>query len=262
MKTRTALVLALCTLAANTSQAAVPTFITYSGRLTDGVAWSQSASLHLTFAVYAQVEGGQALWTSASLPVAVEDGYFSVVLGAGTDPQGQTVAVTAVFSATPETWLGVTVDDGNPGTLDEELKPRQPIGSVPYAARTEVASRGSEIGFVISTANGGLRVDSATGVSVYNDEINSQNNGVLYLGHRDTSNVNVNLLDIGLEIKECSGTATCICPSEKRPISGGCDCVPGAVYYCGPKGTTGWQTQCTGAGAAVRRTYVVCGRVK
>jgi len=133
MKTRSGTWLLVGLLASNVAHADVPAFITYSGRLTEGTAWGQSTTLQLTFAVYAQAEGGTALWTSDPTEVAVSDGYFSVILGEGTDAGGARVAVTEIFAANPSTWLGVSV-----GT-EVELAPRQAIGSVPYAARAASA---------------------------------------------------------------------------------------------------------------------------
>jgi len=135
MRTWSGAWLGVLLLASNVAHADVPAFITYSGRLTEGTAWGQSTTLQLTFAVYAQAEGGAALWTSDPTEVAVADAYFSVILGEGTDAGGARVAVTEVFAANPATWLGVSV-----GT-EVELAPRQAIGSVPYAARALSSAR-------------------------------------------------------------------------------------------------------------------------
>ena len=75
--------------------AEVPDFVNYSGRLTDGTAWGQSTTLSMTFRLYDQKEGGNPLWEQPfpdleknpeAQPVAVQDGYFSVVLGEGAGP--------------------------------------------------------------------------------------------------------------------------------------------------------------------------------
>lgn len=119
---------------ATMAQAAVPAFITYSGRLTDGAYAGQSATPTLTFALYGQESGGVALWTSVAQTVATEDGFFSVILGEGTGADGATVTATSVFAAHDAAWLGVTVGAG------PELAPRLAIGSVPYAVRAANAS--------------------------------------------------------------------------------------------------------------------------
>lgn len=126
---KTSIAIGLLLLLTDLAHAAVPAFVTYSGRLTDGTAAGQSAILALRFAIYDQAEGGTARWSSPELPVAVDDGYFSVTLREGTAASGSTVAVTTVFAAYPTTWIGVAVGAG------PDLAPRQAVGSVPYAAQ-------------------------------------------------------------------------------------------------------------------------------
>ncbi len=98
---------------------------TYSGRLTDGTGWGQSAQVQLVVRVY-DGSGQTELWRSPTMPVDVVDGYFSVVLSGGTDPGGSPKDIADVFAANPETCLTVEVG-GN------EVLPCQAIGSVPYA---------------------------------------------------------------------------------------------------------------------------------
>jgi hypothetical protein len=143
-----------------TTAAAVPAFVTYSGRLTDGTAWSQSATLALTFTLYDAATDGNALWTQTFPEVAVADGYFSVVLGEGTDPANSDAprVITDVFAARDGTWIGVSLDGG----LNELT--RQPIGSVPYAAQARratwpgVVPLGSALGCVLQVSGNTLVV--------------------------------------------------------------------------------------------------------
>jgi len=113
--------------------AEVPQFITYSGRLTDGTGWGQTMVVPLDFSIYDAATEGSLLWTQHFGSVAIEDGYFSVMLGDGEDALGDPLNVTGVFAAHAETWITVSVDGS------DELEPRQPVGSVPYAVRTETA---------------------------------------------------------------------------------------------------------------------------
>jgi len=107
------------------AKAGVPDFVTYSGRLTDGTAWGQSTTLDLTFRVYGSADGDDLLWQGEYPGLAVEDGYFSVML----------TGVTDVFGAHDETWITLCVNQGC--TPEDDLMPRQKIGSVPYAVRAD-----------------------------------------------------------------------------------------------------------------------------
>jgi hypothetical protein len=124
---------------------AQPSVVTYSGRLTDGQGWGQSAQLDLVFGLHGQAEGGSALWTSPSMKVNVEDGYFSVVLA----------DVAGVFAANAATWLSVSVGGG-------ETASRQAVNSVPYCLEAQhLGGRGAD-GYVWNQTGvaqaGGLNV--------------------------------------------------------------------------------------------------------
>ena len=122
----------LCLFVSPVATAGVPSFVTYSGRLTDGTGWGQTESIALTLALYDAETDGTKLWEQSFPEVVIQDGYFSVVLGDGTDPgTGQGLNVTVVFAAHDATWVSVAVGQGL------ELEPWQPVGSVPYAVRSE-----------------------------------------------------------------------------------------------------------------------------
>ena len=118
----------------------VPSFVTYSGRLTDGTAWGKSQVLALTFRIYDQAEAGDPLWEQSFPAVAVEDGHFSVILGEGKNPADNTdLNVTDIFAAHDQTWVTVCIGGGClPG---DEMSPRQAVGSVPYAVLAEVVNK-------------------------------------------------------------------------------------------------------------------------
>ncbi len=111
---------------------ATPDFVTYSGRLSDGTGMGQSALMTLTFGIWDAGTGGTSHWEATFENVAVEDGYFSVILGEGEDPVTlEAKTATEAFQDLDEAWLSVKIGD------DPVLSPRQPIGSVPYAARAQ-----------------------------------------------------------------------------------------------------------------------------
>jgi len=123
-------------------RAEVPSFVTYSGRLTDGIGVGESTTLSLTVRIYdcGCEPGGQCdkpcnQWPGTPLheqsfaAAPVEDGYFSVIL----------TGVADVFSAHDQTWITVCVGEGC--TPEDDLLPRQAVGSVPYALRTERAEK-------------------------------------------------------------------------------------------------------------------------
>jgi len=125
-----------------TASAAVPDFVTYSGRLTDGTGWGQSDFVALTFRIYdcgcelaeqcdkpCDEWPGTPLKEQAFAGTAIQDGYFSVIL----------TGVADVFAAHDQTWLTVCVGAGcTPG---DDLLPRQAVGSVPYAISARTSTR-------------------------------------------------------------------------------------------------------------------------
>jgi hypothetical protein len=74
--------------------------------------------------------------------VTILDGNFNVLIGTGTAVTGETNAVTPfanVFGQSSAVYLGITVDDGNAGTVDAEISPRQQLVSGAFAFRATVA---------------------------------------------------------------------------------------------------------------------------
>lgn len=127
------------------SATAVPQFIHYSGRLSDGTGWGQSGAHSITITLWSCCDpqeasctspcdpGVGALWTARYDGVPVTDGYFSLILDEGEDPQlpGTPVQIANFFHAYAETWISIAVDDGS------DLELRKPIGTVPYALHTD-----------------------------------------------------------------------------------------------------------------------------
>jgi hypothetical protein len=97
----------------------VPSTLTHQGRLFDTADKPVAGTITVSFAMYANATGGNALWTEAH-SITFDDGYFSVSLGSAT-PFPATLLDGSVR------YLGVTV-----GT-DAEMAPRVTVASVPYA---------------------------------------------------------------------------------------------------------------------------------
>jgi hypothetical protein len=125
MKSATSIVLALCCLLlASPHAGAVPQTINYQGFLTTSGGAPVDATVAMTFRLYAAESGGVALWSETKPAVAVSNGIFSVVLGS-------TMPIQLPFDA--PYWIGVTVN------ADDEMTPRQPAASSPYAFRAAIA---------------------------------------------------------------------------------------------------------------------------
>ena len=177
MKNAVLLISTILTLAAVFPAVAdVPDFVTYSGRLTDGTAWSQSTTVDLTFRVYdcgcqagedcnQPCEEGE--WPGMPLHeqefenAPVENGYFSVML----------TGVGDVFGTHDKTWLTVCV--GEACMQEDDLIPRQQIGSVPYAVHAGNSERIDELALAdlddryVETAQGTAAFVDVAGDSMY-----------------------------------------------------------------------------------------------
>ena len=106
-----------------TAGSAATTTISYQGHLTNPSGTPVSATLPMTFNLYAAPTGGTAAWTeqrSGGNAVPVSNGLFNVSLGSVTPMP------LSLLSA--PLWLGVSVNG------DAEMTPREQLASVPYAA--------------------------------------------------------------------------------------------------------------------------------
>jgi hypothetical protein len=98
---------------------AVPNYLTEQGRLFDSAGAPISATIAFVFTVYSDKDGMTSLWTE-SKALTLDDGYFSTTLGDTTPMQAD------LFSGA-QRFLGIKV------STDPEMKPLQPLSSVPYA---------------------------------------------------------------------------------------------------------------------------------
>ncbi len=124
---------------------AVPTRISYQGRVTDaaGVPVGNASPVNrvVTFRVWkspTSVAAADRLY-SEQQTVTIAAGEFSVLLGAGSAVSGETNAGTldAIFDGESR-YLGITIDDPAVAT-DPEISPRQQIVANAFAFRAKVA---------------------------------------------------------------------------------------------------------------------------
>jgi len=129
------------------AQTKVPALINYQGNVRNaaGVAIGSTAPENrtVTFRFYNSATStapADRLWAE-SQSVTILAGNFSVLIGAGSPVTGQpnTGTFAEVFGKGPTVYLGITVDDGDPGTTDPEISPRQQIVTTAFAFRATVA---------------------------------------------------------------------------------------------------------------------------
>ncbi len=106
----------------------VPGTMTFQGILTDDQGQPLNETLSVTLKLYDAANGGNSLWTETQ-NAEVNQGYLSLHLG-DTNPLDANI-----FDGQTELYLGVTIGE------DEEMSPRQPISSVPYATRASTVEQ-------------------------------------------------------------------------------------------------------------------------
>jgi len=109
-----------------TSHSSVPPYMSYQGRLTDGVGLAVDTTVSITFTIYTDDGTNTVLWSESHPTVVVADGLFNVVLGL------YTPLTSEVFDGGVRQ-LGVTVGS------EPESNPRVLITSVAYAQRSAAA---------------------------------------------------------------------------------------------------------------------------
>jgi hypothetical protein len=124
--------LCLVLLCPHIAMASVPKTLTYQGYLTDSQGKAMVGTSSIVFSLYKEKTGGTVLWTE-TLTVALQDGHFTVVLGAS-----KAMSV-ALFQQNPTLYLGVQVEQ------DPEMTPRTPLTSVPFARVSQSLAPGASI---------------------------------------------------------------------------------------------------------------------
>ena len=108
---------------------AVPSYMHHSGRIIYSEAMPATGVVETTFSIYSQLEGGTAEW-SETFDVVYDNGYYSVVIGQGTDLDSALFEDLADGEAL---YLGMALDSG-------EFGPRTEITAVPFALMAGAAS--------------------------------------------------------------------------------------------------------------------------
>jgi len=104
--------------------ASVPRLVQFNSTLKDSAARPVSGVASVTFAIYAEQDGGTALWSETQNVLADANGHYNVLLGAAT-----AAGVPAeLFGTGQSRWLGVTVGR-------QQEMPRVLLASVPYALK-------------------------------------------------------------------------------------------------------------------------------
>jgi hypothetical protein len=129
---------------ARAADANPPEWMTYQGYLVDGngaaLGNSVPANYDIVFRIYDVKQGGVALWAEQQT-VTVDKGYFSVLLGEGSDFGNENRDnLSSVFSGDgiSDRFIGVTVDTGS-GNI--EIAPRLRLVASPYAYTATQARR-------------------------------------------------------------------------------------------------------------------------
>lgn len=134
MKTLTAIAcITMLVLAAGNLVASdiAPKLVNYQGRLTDELGHPVDGTVTMVFTIYGSDTGSDLLWQETHSNVQVEDGLFTVLLGAGDVP---TSLDDEIFSSA-ERWLGVKVGS------QAEISPRTRLVSVPYSQRVSTVDQ-------------------------------------------------------------------------------------------------------------------------
>lgn len=151
---RAALIFLCLTAGSPLIMANVPILLSYQGKVTDAsgqpIGNSSPVNRTATFRLYVASSGGSPIYAEAQT-VTISAGEFSVLLGNGTGVSGQpgpSAPATTPYKTLSDIvndpnvnalYLGITVDDGNPSTVDAEISPRQQLVSGAYALRAKVA---------------------------------------------------------------------------------------------------------------------------
>lgn len=175
--------------------AAVPAGLTEQGRLFDASGEPVSGPLTFVFSVYADEEGGAALW-SEEQQVTLDDGYFSARLG----DDAENPFPAGLFNGAAR-YLGIRVG------ADPEMTPRQSISSVPYAFladRAEVATNVTGDITPSSVTVNGVNVIDSTGKLA----------GFRSIVQQVSSSASIDVGGVG--------TAQATCPANHVLVGGGC----------------------------------------
>lgn len=189
----------LVPLSAQTVTSAVPAFLSFQGRVTTPagaiVGAGTPVNRTVTFRIWSHPSDSLAanLLYSEQQVATISEGEFSVLIGQGAATTGAplgysettkgkptvTIADAGVFGGATR-YLGVTVDDGNAGTVDPEISPRQQIVTAAFAFRAKYAeslgSNGASSLTTLDNGNVGIGVANPGAKLEVNGSIAAANN--------------------------------------------------------------------------------------
>ncbi len=110
------------------AEGSVPRLVQFNGTLKDAAGRPVAGVASVTFAIYAEQDGGAALWSETQNVLADTRGVYSVLLGSAT----ANGVPAELFGTGQSRWLGVTV-------ARQAEMPRVLLGSVPYAMKASDA---------------------------------------------------------------------------------------------------------------------------
>jgi hypothetical protein len=165
---------------ATASQApAIPAVVNYQGKLTDADGNARTGTYSMTFTIYSDESGSNPVW-SETHSVQVIDGLFNVLLGRDT-------------ALTPSTlngdrWLGVQVE------TDPEMRPLEPLVSVPYALLANVTDGSITTAKIADGAVTGTKIanGAVTEAKLANDAVTTSKIQDGQVGNADLANSVVN----------------------------------------------------------------------
>jgi hypothetical protein len=170
------------------AQSKVPSLINYQGNVRNaaGVAIGAGTAVNrtVTFRFWkspTSVLAADRLW-SETQTATILDGNFNVLIGGGAAVSGEANAVTpfaSVFGQSSAVYLGITVDDGNAGTVDAEISPRQQLVTGAFAFRATVAESVDNLAITTgmlatsSVTTNQLGAAAVTAAKIANDAVTS-----------------------------------------------------------------------------------------
>lgn len=141
------IIIAVITLTVGGAAFAIPTQVSYQGRLTDNLGNPQTGIYRMTFKIYNAATSGTTLWTETQ-DVEVDNGLYAVQLGS------ETSLSTTIFDGSTR-YLGVTVYG------DSEMMPRTVLVTVPNAFHASRADTATAVSSDISIDSTGVATFSA-----------------------------------------------------------------------------------------------------
>ncbi len=216
------------------AQAGMVRLLRYSNRAVDGWGQPRTGQVGMTFALYAEPEGGTPLWVETQNLTLDEEGRYTALLGI-TSSEGLPLEL---FSTEEARWLGVQVQG-------EVERPRVLLVSVPYALKAADAERlgGKPLSaFVLAEPSGGTGSAGTESGEVPIDEPNAliDGSGTTNFVAKFTSSTNIGnslLFDNGTNV----GIGNTV-PVDKLTVNGNLRLI----------GQTTHQVQMNGAASAGR----------